>query len=156
MSEATNKETAGSGDADATSEEREDTATKATGRREKQLNEQAAEHQAEEKRAEQEAEALEQQDKPEEPVDPDQLRGEIADAREDLGDTVEALAAKTDVKAQAKEKVEEGKDAVRDQQARAEAKLGEVSEQAKKNPVPFAAGGVVALFLLILLLRRRR
>lgn len=43
--------------------------------------------------------------------DPDraaaQLRTEIEDARADLGDTVEALAAKTDVKARAHEKADE-------------------------------------------------
>ncbi|GAA0282348.1 DUF3618 domain-containing protein [Cryptosporangium japonicum] len=39
--------------------------------------------------------------------DPDQLRAEIAEIRADLGDTVEALAAKADVKAQAQAKVRE-------------------------------------------------
>jgi cobalamin biosynthesis protein CobT len=129
----------------------ENSATKAKGRREKELNEQAAEHQAEEKRAEQEAEALEQEDKPEQPTDPDQLRGEIAEAREELGETVEALAAKADVKGRAKDKVYE-------QKARARAKLNEVTEQVKKKPAPVAAvvGGVGALLLLVLLRRRRR
>ena len=92
MSDASGKDTTD------TDEAGESSATKAKGRREKELNEQAAEHQAEEKRAEQEAEALEQEDKPEQPTDPDQLRGEIAEAREELGETVEALAAKADVK----------------------------------------------------------
>ena len=44
--------------------------------------------------------------------EPDQLREEIAETRQELGDTVEALAAKTGVKARAKQKVEEGKTAV--------------------------------------------
>jgi len=88
MSDATSKDTTDAEEAGT------DSATKAKGRREKELNEQAAEHQAEEKRAEQEAEALEQEDKPEQPTDPDQLRGEIAEAREELGETVEALVAK--------------------------------------------------------------
>jgi methyl-accepting chemotaxis protein len=39
------------------------------------------------------------------PDDPEQLRQDIERTREQLGDTVEALVAKTDVKAQAKEKV---------------------------------------------------
>ena len=134
-----------------TEEAGEDSATKAKGRREKELNEQAAEHQAEEKRAEQEAEALEQEDKPEQPTDPDQLRGEIAEAREELGETVEALAAKADVKGRATDKVYE-------QKARARAKLNEVTEQVKEKPAPVAAvaGGVGALLLLVLLRRRRR
>ncbi|MBA3583872.1 MAG: DUF3618 domain-containing protein [Gemmatimonadetes bacterium] len=94
---------------------------------------------------------MEQEDKPEEPTDPDQLRGEIAEAREELGETVEALAAKADVKSQAKQKVEE-------QKARAQAKFDEVTERVKEKPAPVAAvaGGVVALLLLALLRRRRR
>src|SRR3954470_18125055 len=38
---------------------------------------------------------------------PEQLRSEIEDTREGLGDTVEALAAKTDVKARARDKADE-------------------------------------------------
>ena len=58
---------------------------------------------------------------------PEQIRADIDATREELGDTVEALAEKTDVKAQAKAKVED----------------------VKENPKPFAiAGGVVVLFLL--------
>lgn len=128
--------------------EREDSATKAEGRREKELNEQAAEHQAEERRAEQEAKAIEQR-KPEEPTDPDQLRGEIAEAREELGETVEALAAKADVKSQAKQQAEE-------QKAHAQAKFDEASKWAKENPAPAAAVGGGVLALLLLALRRRR
>ncbi len=119
-----------------------DQRTKAKGKKEKELNEQAAHHDAEVKRGQQEAETIEQEKDapPAEPTDPDQLRGEIADAREDLGDTVEALAAKADVKAQAKAKVDEH------------------VEQVKKNPAPPAAvaAGVVAFLLLVLALRRRR
>jgi chromosome segregation ATPase len=37
---------------------------------------------------------------------PEELRGEIEDARQNLGDTAAALAEKTDFKARAKEKVE--------------------------------------------------
>jgi Protein of unknown function (DUF3618) len=136
MSDATGKDTT---DAE---EAAEKSATKAKGRREKELNEQAAEQQAE---------ALEQEDTPEQPTDPDQLRGEIAEAREELGETVEALVAKTDVKGRAKDKVD-------DQKARARAKLNELTEQVKDKPTPVAAavGGVGALLLLVLLRRRRR
>jgi hypothetical protein len=38
---------------------------------------------------------------------PEQVRAEIEDVRADLGDTAAALAAKTDVKARAREKAEE-------------------------------------------------
>ena len=41
------------------------------------------------------------------PEDPAQLRADIERTRQDLGDTVAALAEKTDVKARAKEKVAE-------------------------------------------------
>jgi len=40
---------------------------------------------------------------------PAQLRAVIEEARVDLGDTVEALAAKTDVKSRAREKADEVK-----------------------------------------------
>jgi hypothetical protein len=145
MSDASGKDTTDAEEAG------ENSATKAKGRLEKELNEQAADHQAEEKGAEREAEALEQGDKPEQPTDPDQLRGEIADAREELGETVEALAAKADVKGRAK-------DTVYEQKARARAKLDELTEQVKEKPAPVAAvaGGLVTLLLLLVLLRRRR
>jgi len=144
MSDGTGKDTTDAEDAG------ENSATKAKGRREKELNEQAAEHQAEEKRAEQEAEALEQEDKPEQPTDHDQLRGEIAEARDELGETVAALAAKADVKGRAQDKVYE-------QKARARAKLNEVTEQVKEKPAPVAAvAGIVGALLLLVLLRRRR
>jgi cobalamin biosynthesis protein CobT len=144
MSDAAGKDTTDAEEAG------ENSATKAKGRREKELNEQAAEHQAQEKRAEQEAEALEQEDQPEQPTDPDQLRGEIAEAREELGETVEALAAKADVKGRAQDKTYE-------QKARARAKLNEVTEQVKEKPAPVAAVvGIVGALLLLVLLRRRR
>ena len=40
---------------------------------------------------------------------PEQLRDEIAEVREDLGDTAAALAGKTDIKARAREKADEVK-----------------------------------------------
>ena len=43
---------------------------------------------------------------------PEEIQADIEEAREELGDTVEALAAKTDVKARAKAKVEETKETV--------------------------------------------
>lgn len=92
------------------------------------------------------------------PDDQQELRTQIEETRADLGDTVEALSAKADVKGQVKDKVDEGKEQLRGQQARAEAKLGELSEQAKQNPTPIAAGagGIVALLLLLFLLKRRK
>ena len=43
---------------------------------------------------------------------PEEIRADIEETREDLGDTVEALAAKTDVKGQAKAKLESVKEKV--------------------------------------------
>jgi hypothetical protein len=73
---------------------------------------------------------------------PEQIRADIDKTREELGDTVEALAGKTDVKAQANAKVEEVKAAAPESPQEAQAMV-------KQNPKPFAiAGGVLALFLL--------
>ena len=44
---------------------------------------------------------------------PEEIRSEIEETREQLGETVEALAAKADVKGQAKAKVEDVKEQVR-------------------------------------------
>jgi Protein of unknown function (DUF3618) len=41
--------------------------------------------------------------------DPEQIREEIEATRQELGDTVEALAAKADVKAHARERIEQTK-----------------------------------------------
>jgi Protein of unknown function (DUF3618) len=78
---------------------------------------------------------------------PDEIREEIADTREELGDTVTALAAKSDLRAQATQKLQETSET-------AKGKLSEVSEAIQRNPAPAAAaGGAVALLLLV---RRRR
>jgi len=143
MSEAKSKDTP----ADEASTE----ATKAKGKQEKERNDSALRQKAEEKQAEQEAhEADPDQPEGQPPPDPDQLRGEIAETREGLGDTVEALAAKADVKGQAKEKAEQ-------QKARAQAKIDQTAGQVKENPTPVAAiaGGALAALLLVLFLKRR-
>ena len=91
------------------------------------------------------------------PEDQEELRRQIEETRSELGDTVEALSAKADVKGQAKAKVDETKTQLRDQQDQAKAKVSEYQAQAKENPTPVAAaaGGFVALLLLIFFLRRR-
>jgi Protein of unknown function (DUF3618) len=82
--------------------------------------------------------------------EPDQIREEIEDTREELGDTVEALAAKSDVRAQARQKLQEAS-------AAAKRELAELPETIKRNPGPAAAaGGAVALVMLIRRRRRRR
>jgi signal transduction histidine kinase len=82
--------------------------------------------------------------------EPDQIREEIEETREELGDTVAALAGKSDVRAQARKKLEEASET-------AERKLAEVRETIQRNPGPAAAaGGAVALVMLVRRVRRRR
>lgn len=69
---------------------------------------------------------------------PDEIRADIEETRAELGDTVEALAAKTDVKAHAKAKVEE------------------VKGTAEEKRVPLVAiGAVVGIAIVGFVLLRR-
>ena len=91
--------------------------------------------------------------------DPDQIRREIESTRQELGDTVAALSAKTDVKAQAKQKIEDTKTTVAEKKDELLGKAKEASpqsaataasrsEQARQNPLPVAAAGAFALGFL--------
>ena len=127
---------------------------------------------------------------PNEDRGPEEIRREIEHTREELGDTVAALAAKTDVKAQAQQGVEEAKQSVRDKvdevKATAQEKVAgarsaaqenapesaqqagqqaaQVAAQARdqaaqvvnENPIPAAAGALVAGLLLGYLLGKSR
>jgi hypothetical protein len=70
---------------------------------------------------------------------PEEIRREIERTRRELGETVDALSHKADVKEQARLKKEE------------------VQQRVSANPVPLAAviGGGIALLLLMRFLRRR-
>jgi hypothetical protein len=70
--------------------------------------------------------------------DPEQIQRDIEETRRDLGDTVEALAAKADVKAQAHRQIESTKASVR------------------SHPVPLAVAGVCLAGLLAWRITRRR
>jgi hypothetical protein len=100
-----------------------------------------------------------------------QLRTEIEDVRTDLGDTVEALAAKTDVKTRAREKADEIKRTASEKisgavpgsgagdgggaASTAGSGLERVRTLARENPVPTAAlGALVGGFLIGRLTRR--
>jgi ElaB/YqjD/DUF883 family membrane-anchored ribosome-binding protein len=91
---------------------------------------------------------------------PDEIRHEIEDSREDLGDTAAALASKTDVKARAREKAESIKQTMAEKRAsirsqsgdagsggsaeKASAAVARAKAKAQENPVPTA---VIAAFL---------
>jgi Protein of unknown function (DUF3618) len=70
---------------------------------------------------------------------PDEIRREIERTRRELGDTVDALSQKANVKEQTR------------------LKKDEVQEKVASNPAPIVAaiGGLVALVVLVRLIRRR-
>jgi hypothetical protein len=106
--------------------------------------------------------------------DPEQIRAEIEETRRELGDTVAALSAKTDVKAQAQAKVDEVKANATEKKddllGKKDDVLGKAREispdsalsaaqagtaKAKENPVPVAAvAAFVGGFLLGRLTKR--
>jgi hypothetical protein len=75
------------------------------------------------------------------PDDPVELRRDIEETREELGDTVEALAQKADIKARVSEKVEERKAALRERKA-------QVAHTTQERPIP-AIGVALATGLLL-------
>jgi ElaB/YqjD/DUF883 family membrane-anchored ribosome-binding protein len=92
---------------------------------------------------------------------PEEIRADIEQTREEVGDTVEALAAKTDVKTQAKQKVEELKGNVRARGERLKTKAQsttpdgaqqggqQVVAKVRENPAPYAIGGAVLFGFLL-------
>jgi len=107
------------------------------------------------------------------------LRAEIKQTRAELGETVQALAAKADVKARAREQVEQTKAKVKAQAAEATGKVrdaalaasekvrhaagagaeaGDGGDQVRRNPIPVAVVlvGIVAAVGVILIVRGRR
>jgi gas vesicle protein len=82
--------------------------------------------------------------------EPEQIREEIEDTREELGDTVAALAEKSDIRAQARRKLEEAS-------GTAKRKLSDLPETIQRNAGPAAAaGGAVVLVMVVRRVRRRR
>jgi hypothetical protein len=95
------------------------------------------------------------------PRDPQEIRRDIESTREDMGDTVEALAEKTDVKSQVQKKVADVRqnvDAKRDElmgKARkaspdgAPSTVSTIGQKARENPVPVAIAGAFAAGLIL-------
>ncbi|GAA4226434.1 hypothetical protein GCM10022254_11440 [Actinomadura meridiana] len=84
----------------------------------------------------------------------EELRQEVDRARHDLGDTVEQLAAKADVKAMAKEKIARVRGRAREtasstRDAAARARGDGSAEQAKRGGVAVASVGALALGALV-------
>jgi ElaB/YqjD/DUF883 family membrane-anchored ribosome-binding protein len=99
--------------------------------------------------------------------EPEQIQREIDHTREQLGDTVEALAQRTDIKAQARQKLDATKQTVSEKREQllgkarqttpdsAATAAAQASQKAQENPVPLVAlGGFAAGFLLGRLRRR--
>jgi hypothetical protein len=105
---------------------------------------------------------------------PEEIRRDIERARLELGETAAALAEKTDVKAQARAKVEELKRTVQQRREQLMGRTGgggaargsdggvgaaanQLVAAARANPLPFSAAGAFAAGLAIgWLIRRRR
>jgi Protein of unknown function (DUF3618) len=101
---------------------------------------------------------------------PEQLRAEIEETREELGETAAALAGKTDVKARAREKADELKRAAISRKDELLSKapggsdpasggggaaLAQLRTTARQNPVPTAAlGALIGGFVLGRITRR--
>ena len=90
------------------------------------------------------------------PDDQQELEKEIEQSRERLGETVEALAAKVDVKARAQEKLGQLTARLKGKATEATDKATQAGQQIRKRPVPVAAtaGVIGALVLFFALIRR--
>jgi hypothetical protein len=99
--------------------------------------------------------------------DPEQIQREIEQTREQLGDTAEALAQKANVKARARQKVDDTKAAAAAKTDHLLGKAREVSpdgtaaaatrasQKARANPLPLAAAGTFLAGFLIGWLTKR-
>lgn len=102
-----------------------------------------------------------------EPKSPEEIRAGIEQTREQLGDTVEALAEKADVKSQAKSRISAAKDAAQSkrdeyvdrakQAAPQSASDGadQLTATVKEKPVPFAVSAAFVIGVMIGWLLRR-
>jgi ElaB/YqjD/DUF883 family membrane-anchored ribosome-binding protein len=92
----------------------------------------------------------------------DALRDEIRQTRAELGETVQALAAKADVKARMRESAAQTAAQVRESAGqaveRARHSLSDAGQSARSRPAPWlaAAGGAAVLVVLLVIRSRRR
>ena len=91
---------------------------------------------------------------------PEEIEAEIEATREELGETVSALAEKADVKGQAQRKIEETKRTAQANLSGASDTAKELAvnapQRARENPVPFGIAAGVGALVAIVWLRRRR
>jgi ElaB/YqjD/DUF883 family membrane-anchored ribosome-binding protein len=97
----------------------------------------------------------------------EQIRADIKQTREELGDTVEALAEKTDVKAQAKSRISAAKDAAQTKREEYTAKAKQAAPEStsagadqlttmvKEKPLPFVVGAALLIGLVLVRLLGR-
>jgi hypothetical protein len=84
------------------------------------------------------------------PRTPEEIRADIADTREEVGDTVEALAAKTDVKAQVRQRIDTVKAKVQSSTPASAQQGGQqVATKVRENPAPVVVGGAVLVAFLL-------
>ncbi|PWU50549.1 hypothetical protein DLJ47_23850 [Micromonospora sp. S4605] len=105
--------------------------------------------------------------------DTEALREEIRRTRVELGETMEALAAKADVKARLRSSADQAKERMREQAAQTMARVrGQAAQKAqvartqaqersqavRRNPAPLAAlaAGAMAAAIVLLIIRGRR
>ena len=99
---------------------------------------------------------------------PEEIRVDIEQTREEVGETVEALAAKTDVKAQARQRAQaikaDAKAKADELKVKAQSRTPEGAQESgrqaiakvRENPAPLAIGGaVIAAFLIGRITARR-
>ena len=86
--------------------------------------------------------------------DPSEIRDEIEQTRGDMGETVEALGHKTDVKTRVKDSVTDKRDQVKEQVTGATPDAGQVKQGAERavgvaqeNPIGLALGSVAVGFV---------
>ena len=102
--------------------------------------------------------------------EPSQIREEIEETRAEMGDTVDALAYKTDVKTRVKESISDKRERLIDQVQGTSHKVGEATPDgqqvkegarqavgvAQENPIGLALGGLAAGFLAGMMLPSTR